>query len=166
MKLKLSFFRWLASVFAVISLIGMAIFLMVDPYYIFATKDSKLIELFQKNKGDFIMLREMMLGDSESFISPSNVDARLVESRRQQYLILLSKIGNPTIFSDGKVAKYIYASGGVSAIGSEWIKGLKYDGECVDEEVISLDNLNSLSRNMHYCRKIEGNWWIIFEAFD
>jgi hypothetical protein len=136
-------------------------FCISDPYHLSAPKDGNLINIFKKNEIVFSELRNMALQEGEAIIIPKERNSRIPAFRKDHYDQLLAKIGNPTLISGGERIKWVYASGGILTIGSEWTKGISFDLDCAEEnQRQSLDIFPAPAENTVYCRAIEGNWWV------
>jgi hypothetical protein len=150
--------------------IGVFFVWIADPLYLKAPKDQTLFTLFEAKRSAFEQLRKMVIEDSESYITSSDLDARLDAPRRQEYRALLSEIGSGLIVrSDRQSVRFIFANGGLSAIGPGWLKGIEYllqgparEGVVVD----SLDRPASLAVVGVYLRQIDPHWFLIFQKTD
>ena len=151
--------------------VGAFLFWLADPLYLKAPKDHELSAVFQSNHAAFEKLRQMATEDSEPYISASHLDARLDDGRRQEYKALLSAIRSGLIVTTNgqKSVRFIFAGGGLSAIGSGWLKGIEYLPGSVDREgtiVEELDQPASLATGGVYLRPIEPKWFLIFQKTD
>jgi hypothetical protein len=142
-------------------------FWMADPLYFRAPKDRKLIASFQDHRVAFEKLRQMAAEDSEGYLSESHLDIRLGDKRRQAYLSLLSEI-RPcrSMGGDDQTTRFIFAGGGLLAIGSGWAKGIEYVAGNTDRIGPVLENLDqpsSLATGNVYLRQIEPKWFVFFQ---
>ena len=151
-------------------LLGAFFFWMTDPLNLRAPKDQKLLEIFQDHRGDFEKLRTMVIEDlpNEQYFRTSNLEkSKLNPSRKQEYRQLLNAIWPDLIVrTDGTSVDFIFAGGGLSALGAEWSKGITYapDG---DKAAIFLSNLNGIRKLTagDYLRPIESNWFLFYQRY-
>jgi hypothetical protein len=147
--------------------VGAILFWLADPLYLKAPKDRQLITVFQGHRAAFEKLRQMAAEDSMWNFSESHLDARLGDKRRQEYKSLLSEIRPGLSVGRGyQTTRFIFAVGGLSAIGPEWVKGIEYVPGSIDREGVVLENLDqlaSLATGGVYLRQIEPNWFVIFQ---
>jgi hypothetical protein len=143
---------------------------MADPLYLKAPKDRELFTVFHDHRAAFEKLRQMATEDSLSYFSKSDLDARLSDQRKREYKNLLSEIRSGLVVTtDSQMAKFIFAGGGLSAIGPGWDKGIVYVPGSTDRAGVIRDNLDrpaSLATGEVYLRQIEPKWFIIFEKTD
>lgn len=138
------------------------LFRMADPLYLKAPTDDELITNFQQHRAAFERLRDLVLKNRETR-----------ETNRKEFQSLKSEISSGlTVVSDLKSVRFIFAGGGLSAIGPGWLKGIEYvPGRVatVGREGDILKNLDqpaSLAEGGVYLRLIEPNWFIVFEKYD
>jgi hypothetical protein len=155
---------WVA-LFVILMISGFA-FWMSDPLFLMAPSDDRLREKFVSHKAVFEKIHEMAIADSVYYLEIGHKNKGMDGVRQLEYFRLLKEIGGPTIRSDGSVSKYIYASGGLSAIGPGWQKGIKYRLEGCGVEIENLGAPKELEGDMSYCRKIDREWYILFEKFN
>lgn len=147
--------------------VGAILFWVIDPLYLKAPKDRELIKVFQDHRAAFEQLRQMATEDSVGYLTESDLDTRLSDTRRQKYKSLLSEIRpSLTVTADKGLVRFIFASGGgLLAIGPGWLKGIEYstDRKATME---NLDQLASLATGGVYLRQIEPKWFIVFQKTD
>jgi hypothetical protein len=151
--------------------IGALLFWLADPLYLKAPKDRALITVFQDHRAAFEQLRQMAVEDSIWDLNEAHLDARLDDKRKREYKRLLSEI-RPGLGAgrdyDGKT-RFIFAVGGLSAIGPEWVKGIEYVPGSTDRVGPVLENLDqpaSLAWGGVYLRQIEPKWFVFFQKTD
>lgn len=110
------------------------------------------------------------LKTSVSYFSESHSDTRLSDTRRQKYKSLLSETRDGlTVTTNNQSVRFIFASGGLFAIGPGWLKGIEYLPGSADREgaiMENLDQLTSLATRRVYLRQIEPNWFVIVQKTD
>jgi len=150
--------------------VGATIFWLADPLYLKAPKDRELITVFQDHRAAFEKLPQMAAEDSIWIFSESDLDARLGDKRRQEYKSLLSEIRPGLSVGRGdQTTRFIFAGGGLLAIGPEWVKGIEYIPGSTDRVGVVLQNLDqpaSLATGGVYLRQIEPKWFIFFQNTD
>jgi len=150
--------------------IGAILVWLADPLYLKAPKDRELFTVFQDHRAAFEQLRQMATEDSVSYFSESHLDTRLSDTRRQKYKSLLSEIRHGlTVTTNKQSVRFIFASGGLFAIGPGWLKGIEYLPGSADREgaiAENLDHLASLATGGVYLRQIEPNWFVIVQKTD
>ena len=170
MTIKTISFRVIIFLILAVAVFSALLFWMADPLYLKAPKDSVLITKFHEHHEAFDQLRHMMIEDSLAYLSESQIDGRLNDARKNEYQSMLSKIQSGLIIgSDLKSVRFIFAIGGLSAIGSGWFKGIEYVPEGVNsggDILDSLDRPSSLVVEGVYLRQIEPNWFVIFQKDD
>lgn len=101
------------------------------------------------------------------YFSASEWDAKIQGARRNEYKKLLSEIKPGLIVTadhDG-TTRFIFAGGGLSAMGPGWLKGIEYiPGDYKKEGVLlpSLDKVDSFPEDV-YLRKIEPHWFLVYQ---
>jgi hypothetical protein len=158
--------------------IAALLFWMADPYYLKAPSDQKLMTRLHDHRAAFEALRQMAADDSkqEGYFNEHLLNEKFPWSRRQEYKHLEAEIYPSfdiiiwaTVNGPYKVVKFVFARGGLSAIGPEWTKGLEYiPGDYNKNEgqlLPSLDNPNTLPDGM-YVREIEPHWFIFYDYID
>jgi len=147
--------------------VGAFLFWMSDPLYLKAQNDRELIAVFREHRPAFEKLRNMVIEDSVSYLSESQMDGRLNDARKHAYQSLLSEIRPRLIVvSDLKSVRFVFASGGLSAIGPGWLKGIEYEPRSVygpGEIQGSLDQPSSLEEGGVYLRQIEPKWFVFLQ---
>ncbi len=150
--------------------IGAFLFWLADPLYLKAPKDRKLIMIFQDHRAAFEKLPQMAAEDSVWDFSESHLDARLSDKRRQEYKSLLSEIRPaPSVGRGDETTRFVFAFGGLSAIGPEWVKGIEYIPGSTDRVGVVLENLDqlaSLAWGGVYLRQIEPHWFVFVQKTD
>jgi hypothetical protein len=159
--------------------IAALLFWMADPYYLKAPSDQKLITRFLDHRAAFEELREMAADDSkqEGYFNEHLLNKKFPWSRRQEYKHLKAEIYPSfdiiiwaTVKGPNNVVRFVFAGGGLSAIGPEWTKGIEYipgDDDDKDEAQLlpSLDQPGALPYGM-YVREIEPHWFIFYNYMD
>jgi hypothetical protein len=99
------------------------------------------------------------------------------ESRQQEYKKLIFEIHSGIHVSiDGreKGISFIFAGGGLLAIGAGWEKGIKYEPDSFEVDGVNytngyigvvstnLDNAKTLNPGTTYIRPLESNWFIFY----
>src|SRR6266852_129193 len=139
-----------------------------DPLNIKSLSDQELISIFGAHPAAFEQLRQMATEDmqQESYFNGSNLNSNLDTKRRQTYKSLLSEIYPHLVVTidHGKIVRFIFASGGLSAIGAGWLKGIEYLPENYKAEGVrqNLDRGSELPPGV-YQKNIEGRWFIIYQ---
>lgn len=150
--------------------VGAILFWMADPLYLKAPKVRELITVFQEHRAAFEKLRQMAAEDSMWDFSESRLDARLGDKRRQEYKSLLSEIRRDLSVGRGyETTRFIFAGGGLSAIGPGWVKGIEYVPGSTDRVGPIKENLDqpaSLAMGGVYLRQIEPKWFVFFQKTD
>jgi hypothetical protein len=151
--------------------VGAIHFWSADPLYLKAPKDRDLITVFQDHRAAFQQLRQMAVEDSIWDLNEAHLDARLDDKRKQEYKRLLSEI-RPGLGAgrdyDGKT-RFIFAGGGLLAIGPGWAKGIEYVPGSTDRVRPVLENLDqpsSLAMGGMYLRQIGPKWFVFFQKTD
>jgi hypothetical protein len=150
--------------------VGAILFWLADPLYLKAPKDRDLITVFQNHRAAFEQLRQMAVEDSAGYLSESHLDARLGDKRRQDYKSLLSEI-RPcrSMGGDNQTTRFIFAGGGLLAIGPGWAKGIEYIPGSTDRVGPIKENLDqpaSLAMGGVYLHQIEPKWFVFFQQTD
>jgi hypothetical protein len=129
--------------------------------------DQSLISIFQNHHGAFEELRQMAIEDlgKASYISESDVEGRITDTRKQTYRLLLREIypGLAVAADYDKSVTFRFATEG-SAISPSWMKGIVYDpasSEKAGRVIQNLDKANILPPGM-YLRPIAPNWFIVY----
>lgn len=149
-----------------------AIFLLSDPLYLRAPKDDELIFIFAMHRQEFEQLSQLAIQDSsvESYFSASHLDDRLGEARKREYDKLLSEIRTGLVVTtSGQSVRFIFASGGLSAIGPGWLKGIEFlpgDSNRGGQVKDDLDRPASLPEGGVYLRMIQPKWYIVLQKID
>lgn len=172
MTIKTISFRVILFLTITLVVVSAIIFWMADPLYLKAPKDSELRTIFREHRSAFEQLGHMVVEDSESYLTKSHMDVRLNDARKNEYQNLLSEIHHSgLIITTGPQSKvrFIFAIGGLSAIGPGWLKGIEYVPEGVDPAGDILENLDqpsSLAEEGVYLHQIESKWFVIFQKED
>ena len=103
------------------------------------------------------------------------LNKKFPELRRQEYKHLKAEMHPSfdviiwgTANGPDNVVKFVFAWGGLSAIGPEWTKGIEYvPGDDEDEAgfLPNLDKPGALPYGM-YVREIEPHWFIFYNYMD
>lgn len=108
----------------------------------------------------------MIVEDNISFLTSSDIDEKLPPPRRLLYRQLLAKIGDPTLIYGQPTTKFLYATGGVLTVGSNWYKGINFDPTCdIENQRKSLDTVKWPAQDIFYCRVIDGNWVVSLDVW-
>jgi len=95
-------------------------------------------------------------------------------TRKNKYWLLLAKIGHGVkILQSEGIVRFVFAGGGLLAIGPGWLKGIEYvpvddnrnnrrAGRIVEN---NLDQANVLPPGV-YLRRITDNWFILYQRTD
>lgn len=156
------------------------------------SKDQDLIAVFHAHQETFEKLQKMATEDAQQgryFNSPDFEGSKLNGSRQQEYKDLVSKIipGLTANIDYDSSMRFIFAGGGLSAIGPGWAKGIEYvPGSCETKGAVyansvikgiayhqegegvastNLDQAQALPANV-YLRPIETNWFIFYQRTD
>lgn len=159
------------GVFVCFIAVGATLFWLADPLYLRAPKDRELIKVFQDHRAAFEQLQQMAVEDSIWDLNEAHLDARLDDKRKQEYKRLLSEIrlGLGAGRDYDEKTRFIFAAGGLSAIGPEWVKGIEYipgSTAHVGDVVENLDQPASLAWGGMYLRQIEPKWFVFFQKTD
>jgi hypothetical protein len=103
-----------------------AIFWLADPLFLKSPQDQQLLGKFHDSRAAFEVLRDMVIQDShhKRYFRISNLDD-VSDERRDRYQKLLTEISSGLIVTvdDHATVRFIFAVGGLSAIGPGWSKG-------------------------------------------
>jgi hypothetical protein len=151
----------------------------MDPLFIRAPKDYKLLIFFRDHRPELERIGQMMEEDSiwdigrlSTFSWPwkSAAYKNISDERKKEYKQLLSKIdSSASISRDSDKIRIIFSGGGLSTIGPEWAKGIEYISGNPSREGIIVDNLDhptSLAVGNIYLRQIEPGWYLFFQNTD
>jgi hypothetical protein len=134
--------------------------------------DEALISLFHEHKAQFALLREMAAADmpNSAYVSSFDDDDKLTSDQRQKYKNLMSQIAAKFVMTMDydTTSRFIFAHGGVSAVGPGWLKGIEYipgDGERQGKLVQNLDGAAKLPADV-YLRPIEPHWFLVYQRTD
>jgi hypothetical protein len=146
------------------------LFWMADPLNFRALTDHKLISIFYDHRSTLERLRLMAVEGHTSYITKSNIVEETDESRKEEYIKLLSDISYDIVVSADNYHTVVFefGSGGLSAIGPGWMKGIQYvpgDYTRHGQLVKSLDKTNILPPGS-YLRMIEPNWFVVYYRSD
>ena len=170
MKIKTIISRVVIFFILALTVVGTLIFWMTDPLHLRAPKDRELIASFQKHRVAFEKLRSMVIEDSVGYLTESDMDRRVSDARKLEYQSFLTEIDSSLIIrSDLQSVRFIFAGGGLSAIGPGWIKGIEYEprsAEVAGDIHKDLDAPSSLADGGVYLRQIEPQWFILFQRND
>jgi hypothetical protein len=110
-------------------------------------------------------------GQAKSYFSISTLDGISPESRKREFESLLRlKVGGLVVavnHNDDNV-RFIFASGGLLAIGPGWVKGIQWysQGPMLDRvKAYSLDNDRRASAD-GYAKELAPGWFIFYEKDD
>jgi hypothetical protein len=162
----------LVYVVAACGAVALLAFWWADPFLFRAPSDREILQTFEAHKSSFEQLRQLALEDSliATYFSESNLSGSLGEGRQQLYRKLLSEIWPGLIVTSYRSSvKFIFATGGLSAISGGWLKGLVNISGNPDDWgtlVASLDNPAKLPSDHLYLRKIEQGWFIVVQKTD
>src|SRR6185503_11264947 len=145
---------------------------MMDPLNLGAPRDDKLIAIFQDNRPTFEELRVMAIADAQrtGYINWSEISGDVSWTRKNKYWLLLAKIGHGVkILQSEGIVRFVFAGGGLLAIGPGWLKGIEYvpvddnrnnrrAGRIVEN---NLDQANVLPPGVSL-RRITDNWFILY----
>jgi hypothetical protein len=113
----------------------------------------------------------------EGYFNERLLNEKFPWSRRQEYKHLEAEVYHSfdviiweTANGPDNVVRFVFAWGGLSAIGPEWTKGIEYipgDDNDKDEAQLlpSLDQPGALPYGM-YVREIEPHWFIFYNYVD
>jgi hypothetical protein len=153
-------------------LIAVIVFWFADPLQRRAPSDESIASLFQSHQMEFERLRQMATEDAHGHIlwyfSESSIGQIPAESRRQEYQKLLSLRSGLTVavnYDDN--VRFIFAIGGLSAIGPGWVKGIQYSRDIskVGVRVATLDNQRRFPEGV-YLKELRPDWFILFQRDD
>lgn len=165
----------MAIVFAIVcGGLGALVFWKADPLNLRAPKNQELLKLFNNHREAFERLRMMVIKDQKrvSYVSESDTEGKISRLRKQEYETLISQIYSEMsvgVAGYHNEVRFIFASGGLSAIGSGWCKGIEYvpgDYRKAGEIVQNLDRPNKLKSGKVYLRQIEPHWFIFFQRIN
>lgn len=144
-------------------------FWLADPLNFRSPKDQVLLTLFHEHRAAFEKLSQMAIEDSYKkwYFNKPNFENNLSQARKEEYMLLESEIGTSFSIGVGLYAsvRFIFASGGLSAISPGWLKGIEYipgDYEYHGELVQDMDNANRFAPGL-YLREIEAKWFIVYQ---
>jgi hypothetical protein len=151
---------------------GAFIFWMADPLHLRSPLDVQLITTFHARRESFERLRQMATQDSQyqSTFSKSDLGTKLSDSRQQEYQSLISDVYSNLVVSVDydRTTRFIFAGGGLSAIGPGWVKGIEYvPGNDTKKGTVveTLDNVKTLPAGV-YLRQIEPKWFVFYQEDD
>jgi hypothetical protein len=169
MKIGAVLLKTIFCIVVVLGAISASFFWLVDPMYLKAPSDHELTMIFQSHRVAFDKLRQMVTEDSITYVSESHIDGHLSGERIIEYKRLLSEIDPGLVITMSRFSvRFRFASGGLSAIGPEWMKGIEYTADPLREGVIvkSLDQPSSLAMGGVYLHQIEAKWYLILQKTD
>jgi len=144
---------------------SIGIYWVCDARYLRAPSDMELQAILAKNKVQFKQIHEMLIADAINYVRVGERQLKISEARQNEYVKLLTEVGASVVRSNGSTSKFIYASSGLSLFSFEWQKGIEYGEDACGREIDSLDDPSNFDVDMPYCRKIDGEWYLIFEKF-
>lgn len=171
--------KFIAAIVAVLFLLFCAVagilFWMQDPYNFRAPKDQRLIDIFNNHQDTFEKLRLIMINNSIDNTKYGNIITHkpINESLNLEIKSLLSEINSGVhIMKQYQTNEvyFVFASGGILAIGEEWQKGIVYlpeDSLPNDKEILqNLDNARNFAHFMFYLRTIKPHWFVYYQSTD
>jgi hypothetical protein len=160
------------GLFLPVCAIGGLIFWASDPFNLRSPYDETLLTVFHDHRQSFEKLRQMATEDSrqESRFTETDLGAELGEIRQREYKDEISQIfsGLIVVTDSYNAVRFIFASGGLSAISGGWLKGIEYlpEGKQNQLDILtSLDKARSLSPGVYF-RRIESTWFIVYQKAD
>jgi len=154
----------------VLGVISLTLFWFADPLFLRAPKDRTLIAVFHRHRAAFTQLRKLAAADSDGYFSESYLGGGFSAQQQQECKKLLSEIDSGLIVTTSpQTVRFVFASGGLSAIGPEWLKGIEYiSGDPAREGVVvkTLDHPASLPFGGVYLRPIAPRWFLVFQNTD
>jgi hypothetical protein len=134
--------------------------------------DRELITTFHTHKAEFVLLREMAAADmpNSAYLKASEDNPKLSQDRNRKYKDLMSQI-NPSLIIGmdyDTTTRFLFAGGGLSAIGPGWLKGIEYipaDPERKGKIEPTLDGADKLPADV-YLRQIEPHWFVVYQRID
>jgi hypothetical protein len=132
------------GLFLAICAIGVVILWMADPFNLRSPYDEALFTVFRDHRQSFENLRRMATEDArqESYFSESSLGVELGQLRQQEYKNEISQIFPGLVVTvDSNKVRFIFASGGLSAISGGWLKGIEYLPEGQEKQWNILTNL-------------------------
>jgi hypothetical protein len=134
--------------------------------------DEEIAAVFRTRQDAFERLKKMAIQDSNrlSFISATEVAGQLNEPRKQEYRqLILSIHRNLRVTTSDGAVRFIFASGGTSAIGPGWLKGIEFvpgDTARVGVLTSNLDNVAAFPAGEVYLRKVAPDWYVVVQKTD
>jgi hypothetical protein len=139
-------------------------------------QDEKLIAIFHDNHQAFEKLQQMAIEDSRQgryfskiYLEQSREEgSKIDESRLREYKNVISRIRpglNWQIDGRNNVVRFIFAQGGLLAVGPGWIEGIEYIPGDYRRNGVVLTNLDKASTSPAgiYLRPIETNWFLFYQ---
>lgn len=141
-------------------------FWALDPLNFRAPKDQDLISLFHDHRKAFDRLSQMV----NQMVSKGIAYGTKQNPEYPEYKELLSELHPVPMVSwnyGGKVT-FVFADGGLSAIGPGWSKGIIYIPGSYERDGIIMQNLDAANKlpAQSYLRRIEPNWFIYYYRSD
>jgi hypothetical protein len=163
---------WVTAAFVLIASLVVSLFALYlgDPLFLRAPNDESIINLFREHHGELSQLQRMASDDGVGYLSASHLDGISNMKRKQEYASLLAQIRPGLIVArSNHSTRFILASGGLSAIGPGWMKGIEHFDEGFQPTGIpsqELDRPSTLPIGAVSIRKIDSNWFIVFQRLE
>jgi hypothetical protein len=171
MSVPSKLFRIVLGLVVTCVVVGAIVLWQADPLQFKAPGDREVIAVFQAHRADFERLRQMVIEDMQvrSYFSESELDGISPEARRQEYRSRL-KIwpGLHIGVNYEESVRFIFAGGGLSAIGPGWAKGVQFSPQgkkLIGDQVKTLDNERMLPAGV-YLRELMPEWFILYQRDD
>jgi hypothetical protein len=168
MSVPSKLFRIVLGLVVACVVVGAIVLWQADPLQFKAPSDQEVIAVFQAHRADFERLRQMVTEDMhvKSYFSESELDGISPEARRQEYRSRL-KIwpGLHVGVNYDESVRFIFAGGGLLAIGPGWAKGIQFSPQgkkLIGEQVKTLDNERTLPPGV-YLRELMPEWFILYQ---
>jgi hypothetical protein len=134
--------------------------------------DKAMIAIFHAHQVEFERIKDLATEDKGrfSYISATEDAGQLSVERKQEYRESLASIQPGLVMTSSRGdVRIIFASGGESAIGPGWLKGITFiPGDVGTEGQLanSLDNVPELPTGEVYLRPVSPNWFLIVQKTD
>jgi hypothetical protein len=159
----------IGAVVLVVCLIGGGLIWLIDPIYLRVPKDAVVSQYFESHRATFERLRDMALNDAHlaSRFAANGLDEKLGQDRSRQYQSLFAQLPPGVVVTTHRQSvRFIFATGGLLSIGSEWIKGIEYLPSASTDWGKSVNNLDDpahLATGDVYLREVQPQWFLFLQ---
>ena len=167
MKPKSRLFGFVIRLIAISAVLGAFLFWRADPLNLRAPSDQQLLTIFHEHRATFEQLRQMLVEDLRNAPVDKSGVKQLKAKQSPKYKQLVAEIypGLETRVDRDESVRFLFEIGMISALGSDWMKGIVYvpgDYHRQGNLLPDLDNARRLPADV-YLRQIEPNWFILYQ---